>query len=67
MLGTSQAGRATGLRQLSMIRDRELIQQARAEAQRLVADDPTLDGWPELAAMVSAVIAEDSQEYLEKG
>ena len=67
VLGTSQAGRATGLRQLSMIRDRELIQQARAEAQRLVADDPTLDGWPELAAMVSAVIAEDSQEYLEKG
>ena len=58
---------STALRQLSMIRDREMIQQARADAQRLVGDDPTLDGCPELAAMVSAVIAEDSQEYLEKG
>ncbi len=67
VLGTSQAGRSTSLRQLSMIRDREMIQDARADAQQMVGDDPTLVARPGLAAMVSAVIAEDSQEYLAKG
>ncbi len=67
VLGTSQAGRATSLRQLSMIRDRELIREAREDAQGMVGDDPSLTARPGLAAMVSAVIAEDSQEYLEKG
>jgi ATP-dependent DNA helicase RecG len=67
VLGTSQAGRASGLRQLSLLRDRAVIERARDDAQGLVAADPTLAGFPGLVDMLSAVIAEDSQGYLEKG
>ena len=67
VLGTSQAGRSSTLRLLSLLRDRELIEEAREDAQRLVTSDPALTGFPGLADMLAAVIAEDSQEYLEKG
>ncbi len=67
VLGTSQAGRATSLRQLSMLRDKEVIAQAREDAQGLVGDDPEMSQWPGLAEMVSAVISAESQDYLDKG
>ena len=67
MLGTSQAGRSTALRQLSLIRDRTLIEHAREDALGLVGDDPEMSQWPGLADMVSLVIAEENQDYLEKG
>jgi len=67
VLGTSQAGRSSTLRQLSLLRDRELIEEARVDAQQLIADDPALTGFPGLADMLAAVIAEESQGYLEKG
>ncbi len=67
VLGTSQAGRATQLRQLSLLRDRDVIEQARSDAHDLVGDDPELTGFPGLAEMLAAVIAEESQDYLEKG
>src|SRR4029079_5572329 len=40
ILGTTQAGRSTALRQLSLQRDRDLIVQARQDAISLVGDDP---------------------------
>jgi ATP-dependent DNA helicase RecG len=67
VLGTSQAGRSSGLRQLSLLRDREVIEQARADATQFVGSDPEMAGYPGLAAMVAAVIDEQSQEFLEKG
>ncbi len=67
VLGTSQAGRSSGLRQLSLLRDREVIEQARADAAALVDADPLLQGNPGLAAMVAAVIDSQGQEFLEKG
>ncbi|WP_172832402.1 ATP-dependent DNA helicase RecG [Nakamurella panacisegetis] len=67
VLGTSQAGRSSGLRQLSLLRDREVIEQARADATQFVGDDPLMSGYPGLAAMVASVIDEESQEFLEKG
>jgi len=67
VLGTTQAGRSSSLRQLSLLRDREVIEQARSDAQGLVGDDPSLRRFPGLAEMLASVIAEDSQEYLEKG
>jgi len=67
VLGTSQAGRSTALRQLSLIRDRTLIEHAREDALGLVGDDPEMSQWPGLADMVSLVIAEENQDYLEKG
>ena len=67
VLGTSQAGRATSLRLLSLLRDKDVIAQARDDAQGLVGDDPEMSQWPGLADMVSAVISADSQDYLDKG
>jgi len=67
VLGTAQAGRSTALRQLSLLRDRETIEQARGDAAALVGDDPDMARWPGLADMVSAVIAEQEQDYLDKG
>jgi ATP-dependent DNA helicase RecG len=67
VLGTSQAGRSSTLRQLSLLRDRELIEEARDDAQQLITTDPALAGFPGLADMLAAVIAEESQGYLEKG
>jgi ATP-dependent DNA helicase RecG len=68
VLGTAQAGRSTALRQLSLIRDREIIEQARVDATELIgADGSGLDRAPGLAAMASEVIATEQQEYLEKG
>ena len=67
VLGTSQAGRSSTLRLLSLLRDRELIEEARDDAQELVTSDPALTGFPGLADMLAAVIAEETQGYLEKG
>ncbi len=66
VLGTAQAGRASSLRQLSLLRDRELIETARQDAARLVDEDPVLAELPDLAAMADAVIARENQGFLEK-
>ncbi len=67
VLGTTQAGRSTALKQLSLQRDRYVIEMARADSVGLVGDDPQMKDWPGLAEMVSLVIASESQEYLDKG
>ncbi len=67
VLGTSQAGRASSLRLLSLLRDKDVIAQARDDAQGLVGDDPEMSQWPGMADMVSAVISAESQDYLDKG
>jgi ATP-dependent DNA helicase RecG len=67
VLGTEQAGKSTALRQLSLLRDRDVIEHARTDAAGLVGDDPAMARWPGLADMVSAVIAEQDQDYLDKG
>jgi ATP-dependent DNA helicase RecG len=67
VLGTTQAGRSSALKQLSLLRDKHVIEQAREDAIGLVGDDPEMAAWPGLAEMVSLVIASESQEYLDKG
>ena len=67
VLGTSQAGKSSGLRQLSLVRDREVITRAREDAVKLIEDDPSMQLNPGLAAMVAAVIDEEGQGFLEKG
>jgi ATP-dependent DNA helicase RecG len=67
VLGTSQAGRNSSLRQLSLLRDRSVIEDARADAVVLVGDDPELPDFPGLAAMADELVAEESQQYLQKG
>jgi ATP-dependent DNA helicase RecG len=66
VLGTTQSGRRSQLRLLSLLRDEELIAAARTEAQDLIAADPDLSGHPLLAAQVAALVADEQAEYLEK-
>jgi ATP-dependent DNA helicase RecG len=66
VLGAAQAGRRSSLKLLTLLRDEDLIGDARREATELVADDPALAGHPVLAAAVSAVLDRERAEYLEK-
>ncbi|MDQ2708396.1 MAG: ATP-dependent DNA helicase RecG [Actinomycetota bacterium] len=66
VLGASQAGRRSGLRLLSLLRDEQTISDARDEAWRLVVDDPALAARPGLAGMVAEIVDEERAEYLEK-
>jgi ATP-dependent DNA helicase RecG len=67
VLGATQSGRRSHLQLLSLLRDAELIRDARAEAIDLVSEDPDLDGHPALAAAVAQLVDEERAEYLEKG
>ncbi|MBE9374416.1 ATP-dependent DNA helicase RecG [Saccharopolyspora sp. HNM0983] len=66
VLGASQSGRRSGLKMLSLLRDEDVIAEARAEAESVVAGDPQLGAHPGLARMVAEVVAEDRAGYLEK-
>ncbi|GAA3055304.1 ATP-dependent DNA helicase RecG [Actinokineospora globicatena] len=66
ILGASQSGAKSGLKMLSLIRDEQVIADARVVAQALVADDPALTAYPGLAGMVHQVIDTERAEYLEK-
>ncbi|MEU7901908.1 ATP-dependent DNA helicase RecG [Actinoplanes sp. NPDC049118] len=67
VLGALQSGRHSHLRLLSLLRDKNLITDARAEASELVSEDPTLAKHPALLASVTALVDEERAEYLEKG
>jgi ATP-dependent DNA helicase RecG len=66
ILGATQSGNRSTLRLLSLLRDEELIAEARVEAQELVARTPDLSEFPGLASMVASMVAGDRAEYLEK-
>jgi ATP-dependent DNA helicase RecG len=66
VLGASQSGRASTLRLLRVVRDAELIAQAREQARALVARDPTLGAWPALAAAIDEWLVPTAQEYLDR-
>jgi ATP-dependent DNA helicase RecG len=67
VLGAAQSGRRSHLRLLSLLRDSELIREARAAAIELIGVDPELDAHPELAAAVARLVDDERAEYLEKG
>jgi ATP-dependent DNA helicase RecG len=67
VLGAAQSGRRSHLRLLSLLRDADLIRDARAEAFALVEEDPELARHPALAASVAALVDQERAEYLEKG
>ena len=66
ILGAAQSGRRSGLRLLSLLRDEQLIAEARATAAALITEDATLGAYPALAASVAGLVDEDRAEYLEK-
>jgi ATP-dependent DNA helicase RecG len=67
VLGAAQSGRRSHLRLLSLLRDRELIGEARAEALELLDGDPELERYPLLRDWIAAQVDEERAEYLEKG
>jgi ATP-dependent DNA helicase RecG len=67
VLGASQSGGRSSLRMLRLADHEELILEARAEAVRLVADDPALRRHPALAQAVVDVLDEERAEFLAKG
>jgi ATP-dependent DNA helicase RecG len=66
VLGAAQAGRRSSLRLLTLLRDEDLIGQARREATAVVDRDPGLDRHPGLAAAISELLGPDQAEFLEK-
>ncbi|GAA2369990.1 ATP-dependent DNA helicase RecG [Catellatospora methionotrophica] len=67
VLGAAQSGRRSHLRLLSLLRDRDLIGEARAEAESLLSADPDLAAHPLLAAQITRLVDDDRAEYLHKG
>lgn len=67
VLGEAQSGHRSQVRLLSLLKDADLIREAREAALALVAEDPELERHPELAATVAALVDDERAEYLEKG
>jgi ATP-dependent DNA helicase RecG len=67
VLGEAQSGRRSHLRLLSLLKDAEMIAQARTEAVTLLDGDPELTNEPALAAAVDSLASSDRAGYLEKG
>jgi len=66
VLGALQSGRRSSLRLLSVIDHEDVITDARADAELIVAADPELVGSPGLARVVSTLEDTTQAEYLEK-
>lgn len=52
VLGDAQSGGKSGLKLLRVVKDVKIIEEARTEAAKLVAEDPTLQGYVQLAGAV---------------
>ena len=66
VLGASQSGRRTSLKLLSVLRDEDVIVDARDDAVAVVTADPTLDRHPALRDAVAAVLADERSDFMEK-
>jgi len=65
ILGAAQSGRSS-LAMLSLLRDVDVIEEARNVARDIVATDPTLAAHPGLAGMLAELVDEQGAEFLEK-
>ncbi|HEY6424120.1 MAG TPA: ATP-dependent DNA helicase RecG [Pseudonocardiaceae bacterium] len=66
VLGAVQSGRRSGLKLLSLLRDEDLIGQARHSAQQLVESDPDLTQHPGLARLAADLLNDERAGFLEK-
>jgi ATP-dependent DNA helicase RecG len=64
--GASQSGRRSSLRLLRVIKDEDVIEQAREDATEVVTADPELAGHPELSDLVDRLVSDDRADYLDK-
>jgi ATP-dependent DNA helicase RecG len=66
VLGAVQSGRRSSLRLLEVLRDVDVIARARADADAVIGNDPSLEGHPALRTALARLTAEESTDYLEK-
>ena len=66
VLGTAQSGVRSQLRHLSLLRDEEIIEQAREDVDAVLTADPDLSDHPDLAAALERLAEEERAAYLEK-
>lgn len=67
VLGTAQHGVRSQLQHLSVLRDETIIEEAREDAQELLAEDRDLAGHPDLRATIADWLDAEQAAYLEKG
>lgn len=67
VLGASQSGARTSLKLLRVIKDGDLIAEAREAASATLTDDPGLDAHPALRAAIERSSDEDARAFLDKG
>jgi ATP-dependent DNA helicase RecG len=67
VLGASQSGTQSHLRLLRVLRDEDLIEQARTDAEDLIATDNDLSGYPALRNELVKLQRDQSIDYLDKG
>ena len=67
VLGSNQSGGRSSLRILRVARDGDLIAQARASAEQLIAAPGGIAAHPELAAALERRLDESAKAYLDKG
>jgi ATP-dependent DNA helicase RecG len=65
VLGAAQAGRQSSLRLLRLLKDEDLIRQAREDASVVVSADPQLAGHPALRTAIDELLGVQA-EYLDK-
>ncbi|MDV6012860.1 ATP-dependent DNA helicase RecG [Haloechinothrix sp. LS1_15] len=66
ILGAAQSGNRSGLKLLSLLRDEEIIAEAREHAQVIVEADPSLGEHLGLARLVTDLVGPERAEFLEK-
>jgi len=67
VLGASQSGTQSHLRLLRVLRDEALIEQARDDAESIIATDNDLSDYPALRAELAQLQRDQAVDYLDKG
>jgi ATP-dependent DNA helicase RecG len=67
VLGANQSGTQSHLRLLRVLRDETLIEQAREDAELLIAKDNDLKGYPVLRKELAQLQRDQAIDYLDKG
>ena len=67
VLGASQSGTQSHLRLLRVLRDEALIEQAREDAELLIATDNDLSDYPALKTELAQLQRDQAVDYLDKG
>jgi ATP-dependent DNA helicase RecG len=67
VLGAAQSGFRSSLRLLRVLRDEDLIADARRDAGSVLAADPTLAGQPALVDAIELLVGDEGGQFLERG